>query len=379
MRTTTSAFLCALALVGCASRKPALQSWRLEKSVVLPPRAGAPEAPFQLRHARSVKRNLPACQLRSREVELRWKGTTALVRADARPLAPVPGGLVMGSAGGGAPAGLGGDVLVRSNWYRDEFLPNLASQTAAGCLSLKDAPLLRQRLIDNLPLPSGAAYRMRYGEYPMDGYLDLDAKFRLRAVEPIREQGQVVGFKTSFYPLVPTPDGGVRATAGDSETNLKAVITHGQATDSEVLHMPPHATWVRLFLRTWSETQDRRIALIAAASPRELDLASKAFEANPEGFCARAGAMNAACVGVPKDMVIGPELRVRVNGTDQYAPVGGHIADVLRTMNIRNGPELVKSMKVSRPYEGRLVSLEFDRTSNDILSLVLLGGEEITW
>jgi hypothetical protein len=285
----------------------------------------------------------------------------------------------MGSAGGGAPAALGGDILVRSNWFRDDFLPNLASQTAAGCLSDKDAPLLLQRLIDNLPLPSGTAYRMRYGEYPMDGYLDLDSKFRLRAVEPIREQGQVVGFKTSFYPLVPTPDGGVRATAGESETNLKAVITHGPATDSEVLHMPPHTTWVRLFLRTWSETQDRRIALIAAATPRELALASKAFEANPEGFCAHASTLNAACIGVPKDMVLGPELRVRANGTDQYAPVGGHIGDVLRSMNIRNGAELVKTMRVSRPYEGKLVPVEFDRANNDVLSLVLMGGEEITW
>ena len=379
MRTATVVCLCALALAGCAPRKPAPQSWRLEKGVVLPPRAGDAKAPFQLRNARSVKRNLPVCQLRSSEVELRWKGRTAVVRADAGPLAPMPGGLVMGAAGGGAPSNLGGDVLVRSNWYRDEFLPSLARQTAAGCLSEKDVPLLRQRLIDNLPLPSATAYRMRYGEYPTDGYLDLDVKFRLRAVEPIREQGQVVGFKTSFYPLVATPDGGVRATAGDSETNLKAVITHGPASDSEVLHMPPHTTWVRLFLRSWSSTQDRRIALIAAASPRELDLASKAFEKNPEGFCAQAASLNAACVGVPKDMVIGPELRVRVNGTDQYAPVGGHIGDVLRTMNIRNGPELVKSMKVARPYEGKLVPLEFDRANYDILSLVLLGGEEITW
>lgn len=38
----------------------------------------------------------------------------------------------------------------------------------------------------------------------------------------------------------------------------------------------------------------------------------------------------------------------------------------------------MKSMKVSRPYEGRLVPLEFDRANYEILSLVLLGGE-ITW
>lgn len=379
MRIATSVCVFALILGGCAARKPALQSWRLENGLVLPPRAGAAEAPFQLRNARSVRRNRPACQLSARDVELRWKGRSAWVRADARPLAPVPGGLVMRSSGGGAPAGLGGSVLVLSNWYRDEFLPSLARQVAAGCLTAKDAPLLRQRLIDNLPLPAGTAYRMRYGEYPIDGYLDLDAKFRLRAVEPIRELGQVVGFKTSFYPLVATPDGGVHAISGESETNLKGVITRGLATDAEVLHLPRTATWVRLFLRTWSAAQDRRIALIAAATPRELDLASKAFEANPEGFCAQASSLNAACVGVPKDMVLGPELRVRVNGKDEFAPVGGTIADVLRTMNIRNGPELAKSMKVLRPYEGQLLPLEFDRTDDNILSLVLMGGEEITW
>lgn len=54
---------------------------------MLSPRAGDAKAPFQLRNARSVKRNLPVCQLRTSDVELRWKGRTAMVRADAGPLA----------------------------------------------------------------------------------------------------------------------------------------------------------------------------------------------------------------------------------------------------------------------------------------------------
>jgi len=370
----------ALFFAGCAARKP--DAWRFVPAerghTLVPPRPNPTQPDFQLKQARSVKKDAPACVLDKPGIRLQWKGKDARVHAEPGPLAPMPGA-VLQSEGGGAPGQLSADVVVRSNWFNEELKPSLLTQQKAGCLTALDAPRLTQRLIDSLPLPSSAAYRLRYGEYATAGYMDLEPHFRLRAVQPIREQGQAVGFLTSFYLLHPTPDGGVTVSAAGSESNVKGAITTGKAVDHEVLHLPAGATHLRHFFRTWSIDQDRRIALLAAQSAEALAQASKDFEANPEVYCASAKEHGAACISVPKDMVIGPELRVRVNGKDEFAPVGGHIADLMRAMGLGNIESKAATLKVMRPYEGKLTPVEFDRTKAGILGLVLIGGEELTW
>jgi len=239
---------------------------------------------------------------------------------------------------------------------------------------------LDRRLIDNLALPSGALYRLRFGEFTLNGYVDVTDEFRLRAVEPIRESGVVTGYLTSFYLLNAAPDGGVVVRAGDSEINIQAKLTMGTAADSELLHLPSGATWLRLYFRTWSSTQDRRIALIAAPTHAERERASREFEADPEGYCGGvAKERGVACVSVPKDMVVGPELRVQANGRDAFAPVGGTLNDVLRSAGLRETGSVLGTLQVRRPYEGKLVPIQFDRTRPEILGLVLIGGEQITW
>jgi hypothetical protein len=57
------------------------------------------------------------------------------------------------------------------------------------------------------------------------------------------------------------------------------------------------------------------------------------------------------------------------------APFGGPYrpAEALRVQEVL--PQLV----VLKPYAGKLVRVEFDRNSSEILDLVLLGGESISW
>lgn len=76
---------------------------------------------------------------------------------------------------------------------------------------------------------------------------------------------------------------------------------------------------------------------------------------------------------------MGPELRVTANGKDAFAPVGGTLNDILRGAGLRDGREAPATLQVWRPYEGKLVRIEFNRLSTEILGLVLIGGERITW
>lgn len=125
-------------------------------------------------------------------------------------------------------------------------------------------------------------------------YVDLEPQFHLRAVEPVREEGKVTGYLTAFYNLSAAAGGGVQVSAGGAETNIGGRIERGQAPDSEVLHLPSGATYLRLFFRSWSVSQDRRIALIAAGSAGAREKASAEFEGDPEGFCSGARTRGAA-------------------------------------------------------------------------------------
>jgi hypothetical protein len=369
-----------LILSGCASRRPA--AWRLVPEGnghrLVPPRPHPEDPSFTLRRARSVTVKKPACALDKPGIRIQWKGRDARVRADSNPLAPLPGTVLL-AAGGGAPQQQAAEMIVRSNWFNDSLKPSLLAQQRAGCLAPADTPLLTRRLADHLTLPTSATYRLIYGEYADRGYLDIDSRFRLRAVEPIRQSGQITGYRTSFYILTPTPQGGAIVAAGEAESNIKAVITRGPAPDHELLHLPPQATHFRFFFRTWSVNQDRRIALLAAPSPEDLDSATTGFEASPETFCASARQRGVACISVPKDMVIGPELRVLANGDDAYVPVAGSVGEVLRSLNIREPKSLLPTLQVRRHFEGVLRPIDFDSTGATILGLVLIGGEEITW
>ncbi len=336
---------------------------------------------FVIKAARSARNFFgPACTLDHQEISFHWSGRDAKVRANAASLAPLPGSQAAGIRPDGSPVPLTSQTVLTSNWFEEILRPNLKRQVAAGCLTAAELPVLDRRLIDHLTLPSGAHYRLRFGEFALNGYMDITAEFRLRAVEPIREGGVVTGYRTSFYLLDRAPDGGVVVRAGDSEINIQAKLTAGRAAESELLHLPAGATWLRFFFRSWSRTQDRRIALIAAPTSAERERASKEFETDPEGFCAGAAKQRGvACVSVPTDMVLGPELRVSANGKDAFVAVGGTLSEVLRGAGLRDSRAALGTLQVRRPYEGKLVPVAFDRTRTEILGLVLIGGEQITW
>lgn len=369
-----------LTLAGCAARRPA--AWRFVPEGrghrLIPPRAHPGRLDFALPRARAATLKNPACRLDQPGIRLEWMGRTARVRADAAPLAPLPG-TVLESAGGGAPAHQAAEMIVRSNWFVDSLKPGLIAQRQAGCLAEDDIAPLTRRIVDHLALPTSASYRLLYGEYADRGFLDIDARFRLRAVEPIRQQGQVAGYLTSFYLLSPAPGGGAVASPGHSESNIRSVITRGTAPDHELLHLPARSTHFRFFFRTWSVSEDRRIALLAAPSEEALAQATPEFEAAPDSFCAGAARQDVSCISVPRETVIGPELRVRANGRDEFVPVGGNLGDLFRVMEIRDAAKKLSTLRIRRPFEGALRPVEFDRTSPSILGLVLIGGEEITW
>jgi len=120
-----------------------------------------------------------------------------------------------------------------------------------------------------------------------------------------------------------------------------------------------------------------RAVLLSAPDEAKLTKAVARPRDRPEDFCITLSIPDVNCTILPKNFGVSPELRVRVNQKDAFVPVGGMVQEVLDLQDPEASPPA--SLKVLRPFHGRLIPIKFDRSSRDILKLVLLPGDQITF
>lgn len=370
-----------LMLAGC-SKRPAT-AWRVVAApppqLLIPPREGAPARlgrdSIILSDARSKSERNPSCGLNVPGFSLNWQGRKAAIEVDTASLVPGEARIEV-TTPDGARRTLPG-VSLEKNWF--QLLPAaLEEKASSGCLTPVDARRLPARLASSLTLPPGVSWRLLHGDPSITGYLDLQPGFVLKSVTPIRENGQVAGYLTSYYRTGPNGKGGVKVTAGEAETNLRGKITRGVSPDHPVLHLPSKAIHLRLFLRTWSVTQDRRIALVAAPSVAFLDRATREFETDPERFCREAARQDVACISIEKDAVLHAEISILAKGTPVFIQAGGTLGMALRQIGMKLDNALPTSLTLQRPYNGRLVPVEFT-LDPAMLQFVLWNGDVMSW
>ncbi len=370
-----------LMLAGCAKRPTS--AWRVISApppqLLVPPRPNAPQSlgndTVVLQRARSASPRNPACAVNLPDFTLEWKGRTANIRTDTAALLP-RNTQVEATTPDGSRIMLPG-VSLEKNWF--QLLPSaLDAKVAAGCLTAGDARVLPARLASSLTLPPPISWRLIHGDPTLTGYLDVEPGFALKTVTPVREDGQVAGYLTSTYLTRPSGRGGVLVVPGQAETNRRGVVTRGVSPDHPVLHLPAQATRLRLFLRTWSVAQDRRIALVAAPDVALLDRATREFETDPEGFCRATANQNVACIAIEKDSVLHAEVSVTANGAPLYLQAGGTLGGALRAAGAKSANTLPASITIQRPWQGKLVPVEFPKDPA-MLSFILWNGDVISW
>jgi hypothetical protein len=176
------------------------------------------------------------------------------------------------------------------------------------------------------------------------------------------------------------PDrGGVRLSLRSAEQVRGGTTARVRRPATEAITLPDSARFLRFFFRMWQVSGDRRIALLAVSRKELLEPLTQQFEADPERMCGSLGPQNGGCIALPKEMALNPELKVLANGQTVYVPIGGTLFGVLRSQGVRQFEGVLPRLTVRRPWEGRLLPVEFDRSRADILSLVLIGGEDIRW
>ena len=78
-------------------------------------------------------------------------------------------------------------------------------------------------------------------------------------------------------------------------------------------------------------------------------------------------------------MGVNADIVATVNGRELALPVGARVANAIRAAGEQHPETLLPHLSVRKPYDGRLAPVVFDAGNADILSLTLLGGEEISW
>jgi hypothetical protein len=120
-----------------------------------------------------------------------------------------------------------------------------------------------------------------------------------------------------------------------------------------------------------------RAIMLSAPDQTRLAQAVASRQDSAENYCATLAVPGVTCTIFPRNFGVSPELRVRTNGQDFYIRVGGFLQEAIDRPHAESGPP--KTLKVRRLFRGRLVPIKFDVNSDDILKLVLLPGDEITW
>ena len=357
------------------------------------------EIHVRLKNARAQSASVAGCDIDGDVLSLRWQGTTAAVSLHPQSF--------FTQAADQSPNQTGRGLHIDPLLAIEKFHADLLDRQTKGCLRPDENTLLRRAIVENLPLPPTIAYFFELGSYDVTGYFDLTPDFRLLMTSLIYRPASaptpdnVIGYETAHYVFVPDPKPGSMSAAApangfaasaDADNGRVSLalsrateVIHGnlaieKRTLRNDLHFPRLPGYFRLLFMADENAPTVRVTraiLLSAPDQNRLARAVAFRQESAENFCATLTVPEVTCIVFPRNFGVSPELRVRANGQDYYIRVGGFLSEVLDLQHPDDAPP--QSLKVRRQFRGRLVPVKFDPKSRDILRLVLLPGDEITW
>jgi hypothetical protein len=116
--------------------------------------------------------------------------------------------------------------------------------------------------------------------------------------------------------------------------------------------------------------------IVGAATKADLDRSMNLLKT---GIASCETLSNDTCVTIPKRVAINPMVLVTVNGVETSLNWGATLGTAIGGAGERQPITLLPQLSVSKPYGGGMAPVEFDRRDPAILSLILMGGETISW
>jgi hypothetical protein len=315
------------------------------------------------------------CDIPGDLISLRWQGSTAGISFHSQAFFAISSDQSANQIGRG--------MYVDPLLAIDKFRLALAERQARGCLRAIENERLRRAIVEYFPLPPAIAYFLQMGSYDITGYFDLTPDFRMQITSPIYPPGTepstktLLGYETANYTFVREgPDRRTRLRLASATEVLIGAAPIEKRTLRNELSFAGSPAHFRLLFMTDETTTDRitRAVLLSAPEESKLTQAVARRGSRPDDFCTTLSIADMNCTILPKNFGVSPELRVRVNQKDAFIRVGGMVQEAL---NLPNDVDPPPSLEVLRPFHGRLIPIKFDRSSRDILRLVLLPGDQI--
>jgi hypothetical protein len=243
----------------------------------------------------------------------------------------------------------------------DKFREALEAKEDAGCIRGDEGPHLREVIAEAFPFPPGIAAYLRFGAYSRTSFFDLTTEFRLRLVTSPGANPDI-----SLYAITREP--------GEDRMRIKLVSGAGKS-----LAIPETPAYYRYLYRT-SGADHKFLATILGAPERQtLRDATTQFLADPDGLCTNPPA-GVFCQSLNAGVNAG--FYVKINGSDGFARLGGTLGEAITDTEsgfhaIGQRRTLPQIQSVRRMFRGKLIPIKFE--GNDILSLVMMPGDEITY
>jgi len=283
----------------------------------------------------------------------------------------------------------------------------VAEAEARGCIPPGAGMEFATRILESVPLDPSAGYRLLHADNIREGFVELGPENRLQATAPIMKSGasvdtplveiasvsgsgnnvnvdlktssSLIGVETSWYALQPKTDGpGAKFVALSAERKIEGRAEPAAAPLQNYFQFTPQIGFYRLLYKSDSTSQGAVTEIVVGAPDRvELDRRTKLILADPNACKVSDPAL---CSVIPRHVAVNPYLAVTVNGQEIRLDNGKTVrAAITAGGGPRRAEEVLPSLSVLKPYGGKLVPVEFDRSQPTIIDLALLGGESITW
>ncbi len=252
-------------------------------------------------------------------------------------------------------------------------------------------PALAGRVLEAVPLTTGVGFRLMHADDIRAGFVDLGPGNRIEVLSPIVRDGadenaplveevttggtdqrievtlkaspQLVGQEAAWYGFEPQSGGGSKIAPISASARVRGIEMALEGPGKNYFTFAATNGYYRLFFKPEEHT-----AVIVGAPARDR------LPQDP----AQCG--QAECITLPKNVGVNPYLEVSVNGKKLAIPA--HMPPTLRAVlqaAKARAQDVLPTLAITKPYAGKPAPLEFDRTKQDILALVLSGDEEIRW
>jgi hypothetical protein len=241
----------------------------------------------------------------------------------------------------------------------------------------------KRRIAASLSPPSGDSLYYRYGFGP-GGYVDLAPGMQLRIERDFfgARSTDYQGTTITNYEISGNDESGIAIrflrVEKRSEGATTPVPTSSDVGLATQFVTAPHLRLFLLNLAVSANTKAPAI-LIGASSKEELNAPTQAIESDPAISCSTLQRSPVTCALFDGSVTVSPMLEVFVNRAPTYLPIGSRLWAVLPHLTDPQQARLMRTLRLHRRFQGKLVDVKFVPDSNTLSQLLLVGGDRVSW